>query len=73
MSHATYNFVNFSILLWFTGLDGIINYESFPAGIEFLTPSLPYYHEFETDSDEEIFSKDLVHLWTTFAAHQYVE
>lgn len=42
----------------------------FPDGMEFLSPSLPDYHEFEKGSDEEIFSRHLVHLWTTFAIHQ---
>ncbi|ODM87346.1 Esterase FE4 [Orchesella cincta] len=43
---------------------------AFPDGIEFLTPSLPNLHEFESGSDEELFSQHLVHLWATFATHQ---
>ncbi|CAL8082939.1 unnamed protein product [Orchesella dallaii] len=46
------------------------NSQVFPDGIEFLTPSLPDLHEFESGSDEELFSQHLVHLWATFATHQ---
>lgn len=48
----------------------LIEGSAFADGIEFLTPSLPDYHEFETGSEEETFSRQLVHLWATFATHQ---